>query len=178
MNILHLNTRDSGGGAAIAAMRLHSGLLEAGHQSSMMVGSSSRGLSEISTVPHDWRERWLHRILPLSGLNYLEYFGSFKIPRTRPYIDSDVLNFHNLHRDYFSYLSLPRITAEKPAVWTPHDMWPLTGHCAYSYDCERWRSGCGQCPYLDVYPAVRRDATRWEWRLKDRLPDRLPGDLP
>ena len=46
-------------------------------------------------------------------------------------------------------------------------MWSFTGHCAYSYDCERWKTGCGSCPYPDIYPAIRRDTTEWEWKLKN-----------
>src|SRR5690606_25400666 len=44
--------------------------------------------------------------------------------------------------------------------------WLLSGHCAHSLDCERWRTGCGDCPYLDVYPAVRRDETAYNWQRK------------
>jgi glycosyltransferase involved in cell wall biosynthesis len=46
-------------------------------------------------------------------------------------------------------------------------MWALTGHVAYSYDCERWRDGCGSCPYLAEYPALSRDTTAALWRWKD-----------
>jgi glycosyltransferase involved in cell wall biosynthesis len=49
---------------------------------------------------------------------------------------------------------------------TLHDMWAFTGHCAYSYDCDRWKTGCGRCPYPQTEPAVRRDSTSWEWKLK------------
>jgi glycosyltransferase involved in cell wall biosynthesis len=35
-----------------------------------------------------------------------------------------------------------------------------------SFDCERWRTGCGHCPYLDANPPVRRDATALDWKLK------------
>lgn len=152
----------------MAAKRLHQGFLQAGHTSRFMVGNTAFELPEISLVPRDWRTRWLHRLLPLTGLNYLEYIGSFKIPETAFYREANVINFHNLHRDYFSYLALPALTSEKPAVWTLHDMWSFTGHCAYSFNCHRWKSGCGKCPYLKEYPEVRRDATRWEWKLKDK----------
>jgi glycosyltransferase involved in cell wall biosynthesis len=133
-----------------------------------MVGHSDNETSAITSVPRDWRTKWLHRLLPLTGLNYLEYLGSYKIPKSDFYQQADIINFHNLHRDYFSYLSLPSITSQKPAVWTLHDMWSFTGHCAYSFDCHRWQFGCGKCPYLGIYPAIRRDGTKWEWRLKDR----------
>ena len=168
MNVLHINTRLHCGGAAIAAKRLHDGLKAAGHNTKFLVGHGPNGFPDLAHVPPDWRTRYLHRILPLTGLNYLEYLGSFKISETDYFQAADICNLHNLHRDYFSYLALPQLTQRKPAVWTLHDMWPFTGHCAYSFDCLKWKSGCGRCPYLKTYPAVKRDATRLEWRLKNR----------
>ncbi len=53
-----------------------------------------------------------------------------------------------------------------PVVLTLHDAWLLSGHCAHSFDCERWRTGCGQCSDLSIYPAIRRDATAHNWRRK------------
>src|SRR5919206_362795 len=54
----------------------------------------------------------------------------------------------------------------RPIVWLLQDQWAYTGHVAYSLDCERWRHGCGSCPYLDEYPRLRRDTTASLWRLK------------
>ncbi len=48
-------------------------------------------------------------------------------------------------------------------------MWAFTGHVAYSYDCERWKHGCGSCPYLGEYPALSRDTTAALWRWKDEV---------
>ena len=31
-------------------------------------------------------------------------------------------------------------------VITMHDAWLLSGHCAHSFNCERWITGCGDCP--------------------------------
>jgi glycosyltransferase involved in cell wall biosynthesis len=45
-------------------------------------------------------------------------------------------------------------------------MWLLTGHCAHSLACDRWITGCGQCPELSIYPAIPRDATAFNWRRK------------
>jgi glycosyltransferase involved in cell wall biosynthesis len=45
-------------------------------------------------------------------------------------------------------------------------MWPLTGNCVYSYDSDRWKTGCGKCDHPHVHPPIRRDATRVEWKLK------------
>lgn len=69
----------------------------------------------------------------------------------------DVIQLHNIHgfvlqvEELFAYLK----RAGKPVVWTLHDCWPYTGHCAF-YDytgCEGWKSGCRNCTeYRSTYP--------------------------
>jgi glycosyltransferase involved in cell wall biosynthesis len=50
-----------------------------------------------------------------------------------------------------------------------HDAWLLSGHCAHSFDCERWKTGCGSCPDLTIYPSIRRDATARNWARKQDI---------
>ena len=45
-------------------------------------------------------------------------------------------------------------------------MWALTGHCAHPFDCNKWQTGCGKCPYLRVYPALWYDITHSLWKIK------------
>jgi glycosyltransferase involved in cell wall biosynthesis len=52
-------------------------------------------------------------------------------------------------------------------VLTLHDQWVFTGHCAHSFDCDRWRIGCGECPDLTIYPAIPRDRTAENFALKE-----------
>ena len=69
----------------------------------------------------------------------------------------DVIHIHNIHgyflnyRILFDYLSQCGI----PVVWTIHDCWLYTGHCYYySFaQCDRWKTGCGQCPQKREFPA-------------------------
>jgi glycosyltransferase involved in cell wall biosynthesis len=78
----------------------------------------------------------------------------------------DIVHCHNLHGGYFDLRALPWLSRQVPVVLTLHDAWLLSGHCAHSFDCERWKTGCGQCPDLSIYPAVKRDATAYNWRRK------------
>ena len=42
----------------------------------------------------------------------------------------------------------------KPVVWTLHDCWAFTGHCAH-FDyvgCDKWKTGCYNCPQIKEYP--------------------------
>ena len=168
MKVLHINQSDISGGAAIAGYRLHQGLLEQGIDSKMLVGTMKTDSDRIASFPRKSRfENQLNRFTKYSGLNYINLFSSFNIPKHNFYQDADILNFHNLHTGYFNYLAISALTKTKPAIFTLHDMWSFTGHCAYSYDCDRWKIGCGKCPYPETYPAIYRDSTSLEWKLKN-----------
>jgi len=98
----------------------------------------------------------------------------FTFPGTHDLLDlvdgsPDIVQCHNLHGDYFDPRALQRISERVPTMLTLHDMWLLTGHCAYSLECGRWETGCGRCPDLTLEPAIRRDATAENWRRKQAI---------
>ncbi|MGK7874693.1 MAG: glycosyltransferase family 4 protein [Xenococcaceae cyanobacterium] len=168
MNILHINQSDLTGGAAIAAYRLHQGLLAQGIDSRLLVDEVKTNSDRVAILDRKRNtENLTSRLAWRLGLNYVNIISTFNIPKHPFYQNAELLNFHNLHGEYFNYLAIPSLTKNKPAVFTLHDMWSFTGHCAYSYDCDRWKIGCGKCPALDIIPSVGRDNTRLEWKLKN-----------
>ena len=168
MKVLHINQSDTAGGAAIAGYRLHQGLVEQGIDSKLLVGNKQTDHPKVALIPRRYRlENQLYRFTNRLGFHTLNHVGSFDIPKHPFFQEADILNFHNLHSTGFSYLAIAKLTQHKPAVFTLHDMWSFTGHCAYSYDCNRWQTGCGQCPYPETYPSIKRDSTHWEWKLKN-----------
>ena len=168
MKILHINQSDIAGGAAIAGYRLHQELLSQGVDSKLLVGNAKTQDERVATVPRKPRlEKNLERLTFRLSLHYVHLLATFDLTSHPFFKEADVLHFHNLHHNYFNYLALAKLTAQKPAIYTLHDMWSFTGHCAYSFDCQRWQSGCGSCPYPDTYPAIWRDNTHWEWKLKN-----------
>jgi glycosyltransferase involved in cell wall biosynthesis len=78
----------------------------------------------------------------------------------------DVLHCHNLHGGYFDLRALAWLSGQVPLVLTLEDAWLFSGHCAHSFNCDRWQTGCGQCPDLTIGPAIRRDATAYNWQRK------------
>jgi len=78
----------------------------------------------------------------------------------------DLLHLHNLHGNYFDLQFLAPLSQQIPVVMTLHDAWLLSGHCAHGVSCERWQTGCGQCPDLTIYPSIERDGTRYNWNRK------------
>lgn len=73
-------------------------------------------------------------------------------------IKPDIIHLHNIHGYFINYEILFSWlkSAGIPVVWTMHDCWAITGHCAYfSYiNCNRWQQHCGHCPQKDTYPAT------------------------
>jgi glycosyltransferase involved in cell wall biosynthesis len=170
MNILHISESDAVGGAARTAYKLHRGLNSAGHDSRMLVGNKSTAKPDIRRIKRHagWRaaDRLAGSILDPLSLQYAMYPSSFAVPRDPWFRRSDVVQLHNLHGSYFSFTALPRLAGRRPVVWLLQDQWALTGHVAYSLDCDRWRHGCGSCPRLADYPRLGRDTTAALWRLK------------
>ncbi len=104
----------------------------------------------------------------LRGAEDFHFPGTARLLRCLPACP-DVIHVHNLHGWYFDLRQLAHLSRELPVVVTLHDEWLLSGHCAYAFGCERWRTGCGQCPDLRVYPPIRRDATASNWRRKQAI---------
>lgn len=168
MKILHINQSDRVGGASIAGYNLHQELLNQAIDSRLLIERVTTEDERIKKIPR--KPKFEGKIGPITrrlGLNYLEYIGSFEIKKHPFYQEADLINLHNLHGATFNYFALASLIQDKPAIWTLHDMWSFTGHCAYSYDCQRWKIGCGNCPYPKSYPAIKRDNTHWEWKFKN-----------
>lgn len=116
----------------------------------------------------------LERFLSIQSMLHLQSFGI----RRHPWFKSaDVVHYHLIHDGYLSFASLPMLSRLKPSVWTFHDPWPLTGHCLYPMDCNRWQSGCGNCPDLHTPFAVKKDRTRLNWKYKKSVYSRLDMDI-
>jgi glycosyltransferase involved in cell wall biosynthesis len=71
-------------------------------------------------------------------------------------VKPDVIHLHNVHNHYVHVGMLFDFIREHnlPVVWTLHDCWPFTGHCAYfDYaDCDKWKTICHDCPSTHEYP--------------------------
>lgn len=71
-------------------------------------------------------------------------------------IKPSIIHLHNIHGYFLNYELLFRYLSKTntPVVWTLHDCWPITGHCTFfeGIGCDKWRTGCGHCPYLNDYP--------------------------
>lgn len=86
----------------------------------------------------------------------------------------DVIWLHNLHGYYLNTEILFKWLKEHSDIkvlWTLHDCWAFTGHCAHfsAAKCDRWLTGCGNCPQLRTYPKTYGiDFTRQRYAYKQK----------
>jgi len=89
-------------------------------------------------------------------------------------IDPDIIHLHNIHGYYINIEILFNYLKEinRPIVWTLHDCWAFTGHCAY-FDfigCDKWKIGCERCPQKSRYPkSILLDSSKYNYQRKKEL---------
>jgi glycosyltransferase involved in cell wall biosynthesis len=170
MRVLYLVKEDKGSWSHF--IDYHTALRKSGIDSRVL---SLQGENESSYITefkltHNKFERKLFfelkKFSELLGLSHFPDLASVKLMKALKKMEFDILHIYSA-RSFPSYMTFPLLTKIKPTIFTVTSMWSFTGHCHYSYDCNRWKTGCGECPHLNIPPPVKRDATRLEWKLKD-----------
>lgn len=156
MKILQINSVFKRGSTGRIADDIHQLLLEHGHDSKVAYGrypvEDTLNTIKIGNKLDNYKHVLKTRVFDLHG------FGSKKeteifIDKVRAY-DPDIIHLHNIHGYYlnievlFDYLK----EVQKPVIWTFHDCWAFTGHCAYfEYaGCNCWKGE--KCIQKTTYP--------------------------
>lgn len=102
-----------------------------------------------------WYHVFLTTVFDLHG--HGSYFKTKKIVCELKKFNPDIIHLHNIHGYYINYKVLfdyLKNEYQGRVFWTLHDCLAFTGHCAYfsNISCEKWRSGCHDCPNKKMYP--------------------------
>ncbi|MFM6410002.1 MAG: glycosyltransferase family 4 protein [Microcystis sp.] len=158
------------GGAAQASYRLHTGLRGIGIDSQMLV---QRKISDVPTIiaPATKIEKAVSQTRPsLDLLPVLLYSNRQRTPYSIQWlpdrlvsrvahISTDIINLQWINEGFLQIEPLAKF--KQPLVWTAHDMWPFTGGCHYSGECNKYTQSCGHCPQLKSQQDG--DISRWVW---------------
>ena len=100
------------------------------------------------------------------------FFATLRLLNRLKMNESDILQLHNIHSSYINIPLLFRYVKRHniKVVWTLHDCWSFTGHCAYieRAGCTKWREGCCRCRFYKDYPPSIFDNSKKMYRLKKR----------
>lgn len=110
-------------------------------------------------------------------------FGSRRATRTLikqiDEIKPDIIQFHNVHGYYLNLPILLEYIAKHdiPIIWSLHDCWSMTGHCAHFalVGCDKWKTGCFKCPLKHNYPeSWCVDSSKRNYKDKKRMIEAIP----
>ncbi|RPH88289.1 MAG: glycosyltransferase [Chroococcales cyanobacterium metabat2.561] len=170
MKVCLLSNSDGRGGAYAAVYRLHQGLRETGTDSTLLVSDKTRDdytiLSPASKLMKGWTKlRPTFDQLPLSLYSQrerttysIQWLPDRLVSRIAQ-ISPDIINLHRINAGFLQIETLAKF--KQPLVWTAHDMWPFTGGCHYTGECDKYTQSCGRCPQLNSQQAG--DISRWVW---------------
>ena len=94
-----------------------------------------------------------------------------KLINTLKNIRPDIIHLHHIHGYFINYILLFKFLKEIdiPVIWTFHDCWSFTGHCAYfeNINCTKWLTECYNCELKKEYPkSIGLDNSTNNFRLK------------
>ena len=158
MKVLQINSVCGYGSTGRIVTDLYKTLNENGHDCVIAYGrgTAPNGIKTIKIG--NKMDIYLHAIL--SKLFDKHGYGSKKATKKLikdiEIYNPDIIHLHNIHGYYinleilFNYLE----KNNKTVIWTLHDCWSFTGHCAYFdyIQCTKWKNQCKKCPQKRSYP--------------------------
>lgn len=160
MKVLMINAVCGSGSTGRIVTDMWSLLKERGHEAKIAygVGTGTRIAAEDMIRFNNKSGYYRHNI----AAKLTDRTGLYSTRQTKRLIeqikqyDPDIIHLHNLHGYYINYKVLfdYLVQSGKPVVWTLHDCWAFTGHCAHfvSKGCEQWKTHCSDCSLLREYP--------------------------
>lgn len=131
-------------GAGLAHQRLGEGIALAGHELlPFTLTNESAGLTGAT---------------PLTPANLYQALASRQ---------PDLVITGNLHSAGATAEHLGALAGAFPTFAVLHDLWSLTGRCAYPEDCSKYKDGCDHtCPTATEYPSLPLTQIRPAWEAK------------
>jgi len=167
MKVLQINSVYAYGSTGRIVRDIHNELKIQGFSGSVIYGRNKIKNNNDENIYYVNDLFSLTRHLVISRFLDLHGFGSnnstIKIIHLIKNIRPDIIHLHNIHGYYLNVNILFKFLEESkiPVIWTLHDCWSYTGHCAY-YDfieCSKWKTECSNCPLLEQYPKSYKDNT-------------------
>jgi glycosyltransferase involved in cell wall biosynthesis len=164
--------------AGRAALRLHKAFLETGIDSSILSlkytdlnDDRITHLRGRSNKIAEWDQKLQagikKNIKPERGLYSYPILGT-DISQKPQIQSADIIILHWVLFGFLNISDIEQIIKlGKPVVFFMHDMWAITGGCHYSFDCDKYKTQCYDCPMF-----IKQTSKDWalaEFKKKSKL---------
>ncbi|MCG7522128.1 glycosyltransferase [Ruegeria sp. Ofav3-42] len=191
MKIVHICESNGGGGAPLAAAKLHHALEALGLESSMIVARAVGSAPQVVDLRAEMQfpDKLQAKLRRMTNRRRLRKYrsregdklglfspgtGFLGAALVRHLPDADVYALH-WSRDLVDYVPLLGKISGKPVFWRMADMNPMTGGCHYAVECDHYLHACGNCPLLEK-PA-QSDLSHQAWKRKQQSLSQLDPKL-
>lgn len=180
MKIVAINTVDYGSTGRIM-LEIAKHARKEGYQYQTFSTESQKGKKAIEkhTYYLSYKGYYIHYLCGrITGLNgFFSIIPTIRMLLRINKINPSIVHLHNIHGFcinipiLFNFLKRKKIQI----IWTLHDCWSFTGHCAHyeMINCNKWRNGCYQCPLYRDYPQSVWDNSKFMWKYKRRIINNL-----
>lgn len=171
MRILQINVVYKFGSTGKIVSEIHNQLQEFGQQSYVIYGRGNPTLeSNVYKTSPQWDGKLQALFARITGNFYGgAIYSTSKLIRKIKNIAPDIVHIHLMNGNYVNNYKLLMFLAQNnyKTVVTLHAEINYTGLCEHAFNCERWKTGCGQCPQVfDKYKSLLFDKTAIEWQKK------------
>lgn len=171
MQIVHITTIDEGG-AYKAVARMQKALRLVGIDSQILlrnkVHSEYDGEVYLDNAIKSVISKGKNLLNLLFSQNDIAYEGFGSDVLKHPLINkADIVVIH-WSNSFLSYKSINRLlNSGKQIVFFMHDTWLFTGGCHVNLECDKYKAGCGNCPYISG--DREKDLSHRNFKLKEEL---------
>lgn len=156
MRVLYINVNCKSNSTGKIVYDLYTQTRQAGYEAAVCFGRGPLVEEpDIYKFGLDW-ETLLHALLTrVTGLTGCwSFFSTRRLLRFIDRYQPDVVHMHELHAYFVNLQPLYDYLAghQIPVVYTCHCEFAYTGKCGHAFECEGWKSGCGNCPQVKDYP--------------------------
>lgn len=160
MKVVQINTYYGYGSTGKIVKDLEKKQLDSGIQPYILYGKwDTRGENKTNAIKINTKIGYYFHKIQTHLLGKHGFYSKKETTKAVKILDElnpDIIHLHNLHGHYINVKILIEYIIYKdiPVVWTFHDCWPFTGHCAhfFSVGCEKWKNICVNCPLKYSYP--------------------------
>ncbi|MBR3953239.1 MAG: glycosyltransferase [Oscillospiraceae bacterium] len=137
------------------------------------LGKENKEKNDLKRIGTVFQNKLNSRLAHVTGMmGCFSVFPTLELIRELKKNNTELIHLHNIHVSFLNYPLFFRFIKKNDikVVWTLHDCWTFTGHCPhFTYPkCEKWMSGCHDCPRYREYPVTSLDNSKFMYSLKKK----------